>query len=265
METLPVLIQLYSVRDDAAKDIRGTLKKLKEMGYVKGTQRGREVYYELAEPLMRLSLQVKEASENDGRGTSPIKLLVDFIRTWYDKESHPMVATAGLGSRGCLHASHGRFEDAIRDFSSCINISNRRKKPVATTLLGRSLAYSCAGMLGKAANDVTDGLRLLRMEKPDPEDTEGLKQYLADLGWALLDLLKYIKENQPSAIDAWLNTWIVESKDYPQLSIPVKLLKVGVDYIKTSDESVLLQLPQEERRIVRQALKLPEENESTDS
>lgn len=33
MKTLPVAVQVYSVRDDAEKDFRGTMKKLKEMGY----------------------------------------------------------------------------------------------------------------------------------------------------------------------------------------------------------------------------------------
>ena len=31
--SLPVAVQVYSVRDNAAKDLRGTLKAIKEMGY----------------------------------------------------------------------------------------------------------------------------------------------------------------------------------------------------------------------------------------
>ena len=31
--SLPVAVQVYSVRDAAAKDLRGTLKAIKEMGY----------------------------------------------------------------------------------------------------------------------------------------------------------------------------------------------------------------------------------------
>ena len=31
--SLPVAIQVYSVRDDAAADLRGTLQKIKDMGY----------------------------------------------------------------------------------------------------------------------------------------------------------------------------------------------------------------------------------------
>lgn len=33
MKTLPVAVQVYSVRDDAEKDFKGTMKKIKEMGY----------------------------------------------------------------------------------------------------------------------------------------------------------------------------------------------------------------------------------------
>ena len=33
MKTLPVAVQVYSVRDDAERDFKGTMQKLKEMGY----------------------------------------------------------------------------------------------------------------------------------------------------------------------------------------------------------------------------------------
>jgi Sugar phosphate isomerases/epimerases len=33
MKTLPVAVQVYSVRDDAEKDFKGTMQKLKDMGY----------------------------------------------------------------------------------------------------------------------------------------------------------------------------------------------------------------------------------------
>ena len=33
MKNLPVAVQVYSVRDDAERDFKGTMQKLKEMGY----------------------------------------------------------------------------------------------------------------------------------------------------------------------------------------------------------------------------------------
>ena len=53
------------------------LKKLRDMGYVRADQAGRESYHELREPLMRISRDAKKF-----RGES-IRLLVSFLRNWY--------------------------------------------------------------------------------------------------------------------------------------------------------------------------------------
>ena len=57
----------------------GQLKALRDMGYVSSIAIGRESYYELREPLMRLCAEVKKQ-----RG-DPIRLLVDFLRIWYSR------------------------------------------------------------------------------------------------------------------------------------------------------------------------------------
>lgn len=53
------------------------LKHLKEKRYVRSIEHGRESYYELCEPLMRLCLEVKKQ-----RGEL-VSLFVDFLRIWY--------------------------------------------------------------------------------------------------------------------------------------------------------------------------------------
>lgn len=55
----------------------GQLKQLREMRYVNATAIGRESYYELNEPLMRICLEVKKH-----RG-EPLRLFVEFLRCWY--------------------------------------------------------------------------------------------------------------------------------------------------------------------------------------
>ena len=55
------------------------LKELRDKGYVHSTSVGRESYYELREPLMRLCMEVKK-----NRG-EPIRLFVDFLRLWYSR------------------------------------------------------------------------------------------------------------------------------------------------------------------------------------
>lgn len=56
------------------------LKKLRGFGYVRATAEGRESYYELHEPLMRIALEVKRM-----RG-EPVQLLVEFLRIWYSHD-----------------------------------------------------------------------------------------------------------------------------------------------------------------------------------
>lgn len=63
------------------QSISSQLKDLREKGYVKANQRGRESLYEVSEPLMRICVEVKENVAN-----RPLRLLVDFLRVWYDDE-----------------------------------------------------------------------------------------------------------------------------------------------------------------------------------
>ncbi|RYU62517.1 ArsR family transcriptional regulator [Methylolobus aquaticus] len=79
------------------QSISGQLKDLRANGYVQAAQRGRESLYEIAEPLMRICIEVKE---NQSR--APLRLLVDFLRVWYD--------TDDLAARlqGCDHGGLDR-------------------------------------------------------------------------------------------------------------------------------------------------------------
>jgi tetratricopeptide (TPR) repeat protein len=53
------------------------LGTLKDKGYVRSEKRGKESYYDMAEPLMRLCLEVKN---QHGR---PLRLLARFLRAWF--------------------------------------------------------------------------------------------------------------------------------------------------------------------------------------
>ena len=57
----------------------GQLRTLRDLGYVQSAQAGRESHYELREPLMRFSLEMKKH-----RG-GPIRLFIDFLRIWYTR------------------------------------------------------------------------------------------------------------------------------------------------------------------------------------
>src|SRR5208337_3223482 len=82
------------------------LKSLKDKGYVTARTIGRESRYELAEPLMRLCVEVKDPRRE------PIRLIVEFLRIWYDR--------AGVEARlQCLPADaeleRRYFQAALKD------------------------------------------------------------------------------------------------------------------------------------------------------
>ncbi len=84
--------------------ITGQLKQLREMRYVDSHPLGREVFYELAEPLMRLALQVKETHDR-----RPLALIVDFLRVWHEPgeiEGRLAACTADSPSRAYLETAH---------------------------------------------------------------------------------------------------------------------------------------------------------------
>ena len=56
------------------------LKQLKQKRYVRSIEQGRESYYELCEPLMRLCMEVKKQ-----RG-EPVSLFVEMLRIWYTED-----------------------------------------------------------------------------------------------------------------------------------------------------------------------------------
>lgn len=56
------------------------LGNLKAKGYVRSERRGKESYYDMAEPLMRLCLEVKNQ-----RGR-PLKLVTRFLRAWFPED-----------------------------------------------------------------------------------------------------------------------------------------------------------------------------------
>jgi len=447
--------------------IASQLKKLKDMGYVVARPRGREVYYELAEPLMRLSFQVKEAARQGQQGPAPLRLVVDMLRIWFEQnqleesvanlapedagrryletalaemrsdgtnlcadilrqslggidwkscteeeftklqslaavsdgsddlldyiiaclskakaseaidaidrlllrhEPVPGLKEALLNARGlsfmatkswenaaadfstAIGSSNAsvnelllalqkrgesfeqlqRFEEAIADYSRVIEMPDVKNELVSWSFFRRSVVYATLKQEEKAFADLdramdepnapelvkflartVKALKLFIVEKHFEALTEfkklaamnwvNGKELFADSlalsfalvgsvgglgmttkvqrelricikGWARYGLLpqlgdclvRYLDELRLSkfnsaGLDAWFSGWEKAGEGFPELEIPIRMLKTGIAYVTTKDEGALLNLPQEERRIVRQALRLPDE------
>ncbi|MGB7415562.1 MAG: tetratricopeptide repeat protein [Thermosynechococcaceae cyanobacterium] len=88
--------------------VSSQLKDLRDKGYVVADSVGRESFYELREPLMRICLSVKET-----RG-EPVRLIVDFLRSWYPRQE--------------LQLMQDYFFDALEsdEGQSCKTLENRK-------------------------------------------------------------------------------------------------------------------------------------------
>ena len=108
------------------------------------------------------------------------------------------------------------------------------------------------------------------MPAPSPADTAGTPappRPLAVLGDSLVRSLKgnAYAEASPDALDAWADVWREVSVRYPDLTLATRLFSVGMRYLRTKDERVLLDLVQEERSILRDLFRLDDEAEKESS
>ncbi|WNB74346.1 ArsR family transcriptional regulator [Methylomonas koyamae] len=142
--------------------ISSQLKDLRAKGYVQSAQRGRESLYEIAEPLMRICVEIKE-----NQSPGPLRLLVDFLRVWYDgAQLDERLSASGEGSlaRGYLQAAidrnsllgNLRAQLLLEDFRNELNDEQRGKwMSIIETAsnLSEELTLAC-GELAKGNNEV---------------------------------------------------------------------------------------------------------------
>ncbi len=131
--------------------IGSQLQKLREMGYVRPNPRGRESLYELAEPLMRLSMEVKNT-----RSHKPLQLIVDFLRVWFDRDELQRLSVH-CNPVGLAH----KYLSAALD----------KARPGQPDLRRDLLLHEVEGVdIGHCDEDMLERLRLLAEESDEPGD-----------------------------------------------------------------------------------------------
>jgi tetratricopeptide (TPR) repeat protein len=104
--------------------ISSQLQALREKGYVEANQRGRESLYEVSEPLMRICVEVK-----DNHRHQPLRLLVDFLRVWYDEpDLRARLGRLPAGSISCTYLETAILRNDLE--------GNLRKRILAEELVG---------------------------------------------------------------------------------------------------------------------------------
>ncbi|WP_395142788.1 tetratricopeptide repeat protein, partial [Armatimonas sp.] len=99
----------------APNAVSAHLNDLTKRGFVRSEKLGRESYYELREPLLRIWIQVK------GDRDKPIQLLIEFIKRWFTiEQSEEILETLPEGAT----VSKNYFRYAISSVKISIDIAN---------------------------------------------------------------------------------------------------------------------------------------------
>ena len=237
------------------------LGSLKEKGYVRSERRGKESYYDMSEPLMRLCLEVKNQ-----RGR-PLQLLARFLRAWFPvtelesklngnknarvSEYCKLAIESGDGFKGTLamtlgseintKISDGDFETAerlIKELEFADPLSARSASiNQATARLLRGFTYGQQGDFERALSDYS-----AVVEMPDAP--------VAQRAWALVN--RGFTYGQQGDFERELSDYsaVVEMPDAPVDQRAKALFNRGVTYgqqgdigREMSDYSAVLEMP----------------------
>jgi len=228
----------FSTPNTISKQV-STLEKLK---YVDATSSGKETFYELSEPLLRICFEVKE-----NRG-GPVKLFIDFLGNLYSvQEVKKKYMGCYLEKEGNLKDAQVNIEEVLTQLDQTLNLVKDVKLPDSIT---QSLEenYTSLFIHGSKEN-VSTYLResLLLIEKYGY--TEHLFKALPQVIFNLLIQHEKIESNRFE----WIENLLDETfKDNPSMSVALKFLNIGIRHLKKKEKNALFQFTKEERKTFRE-------------
>jgi len=152
------------------------LKQLKEKRYVRAIEQGRQSYYELCEPLMRLCMEVKKQ-----RG-EPISLFVEMLQIWYSEEElqNWLKEPDGTGKLDVRYVSKAleniqnqgvepKLNAQIKELATCIKNKNRRQIDVILDEIASTRSANTVSTLVRAMILLIETLNPYLQNKIRPE------------------------------------------------------------------------------------------------
>ena len=270
--------------------VSAALRDLREMGYVRSTPVGRQSHCELREPLMRICIEVKKQ-----RGR-PVRFLVELLRLWYSREEleHraaglPPAATQrarALLGRGASKGMAGDTQGAIADYTAVIDMPDAPPDQKAKALFFLAACLVETGRWEEGLSALEGALsrfpgtealyladrdilgHLMRSDMPGAQRTARLAALRGahdDTGRARVlaaALLGMLPEAMRSAsvsaerLGEWVRAWKEVAGEREDFRGALRIADAAVRYRAEEDERILLELPAEERKIVRQMLGL---------
>jgi DNA-binding transcriptional ArsR family regulator len=259
------------------------LQELREKGYVEANARGREMLYEVSEPLMRICVEVKENSV-----PRPLRLLVDFLRAWYEDseitdrllDAEPMcVGRTYLESAldrnkeiGSLRkdllmedyqqtlqpqvgVDEGQSQEGFSSLGTALDRGSKANPKTFGSCVDLAGVLFAAGLSPTARQvQVAEIIRTYARYQALPSLGEGLIRHIGKL------FQKGAPFPSTDNLVQWQRAWEQGAAGEANFQLPLRLLRVGIAFVSTggADPTVLLELAAVERSILRQALGLEE-------
>ncbi len=214
------------------------LKQILQARYVMVTRVGRESYYELNEPLLRICVEAKS------HGGEPIRLLVEFLRYWFSRDE--------LGERVAAMQSdipeRMYFEAALKEYDSpeghvhlspavarsCVALTKASRSGDKQSTNARAEELAEVSKIAEDWSHYTRGLAflgragealpvLLRKASENPKDVEVLRSLVRAYSQKkqLQEALPVVEEAirlEPRDADLWLEkgTVLEQAKNFPE-------------------------------------------------
>jgi DNA polymerase III delta prime subunit len=233
------------------------LGNLKDKGYVRSERRGKESYYDMAEPLMRLCLEVKN---QHGR---PLRLLARFLRAWFPvtelesklngnnnarvSEYCKLAIESGDGFKGTLALiDHCSLEEVKAALARAFDEGSRE-----TSEYGGAPHDLLGMVLGRSPSQWPNYISMIA--------SMYIEYGCADkLGQGITKSIQHLDQGgfSKSQIESWNAAWQQAVQGSDALEIPLRCLDVAVEVMNSDPRSdrALFRLPLELRGLIRPLL-----------
>ena len=233
------------------------LGNLKDKGYVRSERRGKESYYDMSEPLMRLCLEVKN---QHGR---PLRLLARFLRAWFPvtelesklngsntarvSEYCKLAIESGDGFKGTLALiDHCSLEEVKAALARAFDEGSRE-----TSEYGGAPHDLLWMVLGRSPSQWANYISMIA--------SMYIEHGCADkLGQGITKSIQHLDQGgfSKSQIESWNAAWQQAGQGSDALEIPLRCLDVAVEVMNSDPRSdrALFRLPLELRGLIRPLL-----------
>ena len=233
------------------------LGNLREKGYVRSERRGKESYYDMSEPLMRLCLEVKN---QHGR---PLRLLARFLRAWFPvtelesklngnntarvSEYCKLAIESGDGFKGTLALiDHCSLEEVKAALARAFDEGSRE-----TSEYGGAPHDLLWMVLGRSPSQWANYISMIA--------SMYIEYGCADkLGQGITKSIQHLDQGgfSKSQVESWNAAWQQAGQGSDALEIPLRCLDVAVEVMNSDPRSdrALFRLPLELRGLIRPLL-----------